>query len=320
MNPNTVLGLDIGGANLKAATAAGQAVSVPFPLWKQPDALPAALAELVGRFPGIDELAVTMTGELCDCYETKREGVNAILDAVECVANGRPVRIWSTAGRFVSISEARQNHLELAAANWHALATFAGRYAPHGRAVLFDTGSTTTDIIPLNDGVPCAAGRTDWERLLTGELVYRGVGRTPVHAVLTQGVCAELFATTQDAYVVLGHIPENAENRDTADGRPLTREKSLARLARMIGGDCETHSEAAILDFANRVHLRLLAELSVALRKHDANMVIASGAGEFLVRLVLAAEGATRYFSLNAALGPAISSCAPAYALAVLAE
>ena len=57
-------------------------MSVPFALWKQPDKLPAALAELVAQFPDADELAVTMTGELCDCFETKREGVNAIINAV----------------------------------------------------------------------------------------------------------------------------------------------------------------------------------------------------------------------------------------------
>ncbi len=91
----SILGLDIGGANLKAATADKRAISVPFPLWKQPDKLPAALAELVAKFPDVEELAVTMTGELCDCFETKRDGVNAIVKAV----------------RFASCREA-DSHLE----------------------------------------------------------------------------------------------------------------------------------------------------------------------------------------------------------------
>ncbi|MFO0804737.1 MAG: hydantoinase/oxoprolinase family protein [Gemmataceae bacterium] len=312
-----ILGLDIGGANLKAATLELRAVSVPFAMWKHPEQLATALAELVARFPEADELAVAMTGELCDCYETKREGVNAILDAVESL--GVPARIWSTAGRFVSIAEARARHLDVAAANWHALATFAGRFAPHGTALLVDTGSTTTDIIPLRDGRPCAAGRTDWERLLSGELVYRGVGRTAIHAVLNEGVCAELFATTQDAFVVLGLTPEDAANTDTADGRPLTRGKSLARLARMLGGDVETHSEAELVAFATRVHDQLLEDIGCSVHKHTADMVIVSGAGEFLVRTVLEKEGFTKFLSLNAALGPAVSACAPAYALAALA-
>src|SRR5437868_13621036 len=128
--PPTILGLDVGGANLKAATPDKRAVSVPFALWKQPDRLPAALAGLVGRFPDADELAVTMTGELCDCFETKRAGVNAILDATEFAAAGRPVRVWSTDGAFVSVEESRRHHMKVAAANWHTLATFAGRYTP----------------------------------------------------------------------------------------------------------------------------------------------------------------------------------------------
>src|SRR5438067_12170764 len=98
----TILGLDIGGANLKAATADKRAVSVPFPLWKQPDKLPAALAELVAKFPDAEELAVTMTGELCDCFETKRDGVRAIIKAERGASGGRPNRECRTDGYLLS--------------------------------------------------------------------------------------------------------------------------------------------------------------------------------------------------------------------------
>ena len=76
------LGLDIGGANLKAANAAGWAQSIPFALWRDPAGLAAALAELIAQAPAADRLAVTMTGELCDCFRTKAEGVRHILAAV----------------------------------------------------------------------------------------------------------------------------------------------------------------------------------------------------------------------------------------------
>ena len=123
----TILGLDIGGANLKAATADKRAISVPFPLWKQPEKLSAALTELVAKFPDAEELAVTMTGELCDCFETKRDGVHAIIKAVRGASARRPIRVWSTDGVFLNSEEAKQDHLKVAAANWHALATFAGQ-------------------------------------------------------------------------------------------------------------------------------------------------------------------------------------------------
>ena len=327
----TVLGLDIGGANLKAATVDKRAVSVPFALWKQPDKLPAALADLVGQFPDATELAVTMTGELCDCFETKRQGVNAILDAVEFAAKGLPVRVWSTDGEFVCVEESRRNHMKVAAANWHALATFAGRFAPHNGGLLLDIGSTTTDIIPLDHGVPSTYGTTDWGRLQMRELAYIGVRRTPVFAVYTDRVCAELFSTTQDVFVILGLLPQDSTDTETANGRPLTKDHCLTRLAHTLGADREELPDEHLVDFAKRVQQRLINSISVAARSayYDAQMppelrtVIVSGAGEFLARQVIATEFSEtpieRIVSLNEELGPTVSACAPAYALAVLA-
>ena len=164
-----VLGLDIGGANLKAATCDGRALSVPFALWREPRALPGQVRALVRRFP-CRRLAMTMTGELCDCFVSKRAGVHAILDSVVQAAPKTPIQVWSTRGQFVAVREARADPWRVAAANWHALATFAGRFVPDGAALLIDIGSTTTDIIPLWQGRPMPRGWTDAERLASGAL------------------------------------------------------------------------------------------------------------------------------------------------------
>ena len=302
---------------MKAATAGPhpRGVSVPFPLWKQPDALPAALAALVAKFPEAGELAVTMTGELCDCFETKADGVRHIVAAAVSAAGGKRVRFWTTGGRFVGEAEARSDWNAVAAANWHALATFAGRFAPTGPALLIDVGSTTTDVIPLRDGVPCALGRTDPERLRQRELVYTGVRRTPLCALLPPGeTCAELFATTLDAHLLLGNIPDDPADTDTADGRPATRVFAHTRIARMIGGDGTTVSEAGTLQLATAAadtQLRLLRE---AVTCQPRGAAITSGSGEFLAQRTAVGE----VFSLGAHLGPALSGCAPAYAAAVL--
>src|SRR5437870_5322249 len=117
-----VVGLDIGGANLKAAHTSGSARAVPFALWKSPQLLPEVLAMLLADFPTSDVLAVTMTGELCDCFASKREGVRAILDAVAGVAEHRRVRVWTNQERFVDLAYAREVPLPVASANWLALA------------------------------------------------------------------------------------------------------------------------------------------------------------------------------------------------------
>lgn len=326
-----ILGLDIGGANLKAATVDRRGESIPFALWKQPERLPSALAEIVDRFPDCTELAITMTGELCDCYETKYQGVNAILDAVEFAARGRRGWVWGTDGQFCAIAEARRDYLKVAASNWHALAMFAGRFVLNEPALLIDIGSTTTDLIPLLNGIPAARGQTDISRLALGELVYIGVRRTPVCAVAPQPMCAELFATTQDVFVALGLLPEEPENRDTADGRPLTIPLSLARLARMLGGDRDTIPENKVVGFARSVHEHICEVIAQSMdhiqqlmpKLAELRTVIISGAGEFLahdaIAYTLQGDTIETVVSLNAELGPHLSACAPAYAVAKLA-
>jgi probable H4MPT-linked C1 transfer pathway protein len=322
------LGLDIGGANLKAAHTDGTARVQPFALWKHPQALPDALRKLLGTFAPFDQLAVTMTGELCDCFATKREGVHLILDAALEVSGGRPVRVWQTDGQFVDPPGARAAPLQAAAANWLALATYAGRLAPMGPALLVDIGSTTTDLIPLQDGRPVPRAKDDYSRLLSRELVYTGVRRTPVCALLGAEGAAEWFATTLDVYVILGDLPEAADDRDTADGRPVTRAASHARLARMVCADAETMAEAERYQLALDVQARQVRLLSEAVAVVSASLpgppatVILAGSGEFLARkgISLSSSSAVRCVSLAERLGPEISQAACAHAVAVLAR
>jgi probable H4MPT-linked C1 transfer pathway protein len=330
----SALGLDIGGANLKAAHSNGAALLQPFELWRRPRDLADALAELVRRFPPADRYAVTMTGELCDCFETKREGVHTILDAIETVVPRERLRIWTTAGRFVSIDEARRAYLEVAAANWHALATFGGRFAPDGSSLLVDVGSTTTDVIPLRDGVPVPRGKTDIERLRTGELLYTGGRRTPVCALVGKGVMAEVFATVRDVLLVLEFEKDDPDDRSTADGRPATQHFAHARLARMLGGDGKLISSTETQAFARQVFDRQQALMVQSMREVAASLpapirtVILSGSSLWLAGrawITFTAEkdhvevDAMRLIDLSKQIGPSASAAACAYALAVLA-
>jgi probable H4MPT-linked C1 transfer pathway protein len=324
--PRTALGLDVGGANLKAAHSDGTTCSRPFALWKNPRDLPGALRDLLRERPRFDVVAVTMTGELCDCFDTKRLGVLAILAAVQAVAAPIPVQVWLTDGRLVDIHAARATPLLAAASNWLALATWAGRFAPRGPALLIDIGSTTTDIVPLLDGVPVPRGRTDTERLRCGELVYTGVMRTPLCAVLGGSAMAEFFATTRDVYLMLGRLPEDPSDRDTADGRPATRACAEARVARMIGADPETSTADERREVAEQVVLRQVTHIGGAIEGVAGSLprppetIITCGTGEFLAELALKKTvPSCPIVSLRRQLGPEVSKAACAYALAVLA-
>lgn len=330
----SVLGLDVGGASLKFATTEGIARQVYFPLWRRPDRLAEELRSGAPDVPGVD-VALTMTGELCDCFRSKADGVRHILGAVESAFPNRAIHVYLTTDEFVTVASARERPWDAAASNWMALARQAGPLAGAGRALLVDIGSTTTDIIPLRDGIPCPLGRNDPQRLASRELCYQGVRRTPVLALLNQatidgrshGLCAELFATTGDAYLVLDKLPERPDDQLTADGRPFTKEFAVERLARMIGSDGSQFSLANAKELASQVRDAQRRAIADAARRVIASMndpietVVLSGEGEFLWNDLEIDESARpRSVSLASRLGPVISRCACAFAVANLAR
>lgn len=330
------IALDIGGANIKAAHASGQARTLPFELWKRPDDLAEILAKLGATFPPIDRVALTMTAELCDCYPTKVVGVHRVLDAVMEAFPERDIRVWGTDACFHDVEEVRRRPLVVAAANWLALSQVAARLVPEGASLLIDIGTTTTDLIPLRDGHAAARGRTDTERLQNGELVYAGVRRTPICALATElpfrgyptGLSAELFASTLDVYLVLGEIPPDPKDHSTADGRPAVVHSARDRLARMVCTDHDGFSSEDALAFARAADDCLVNRLAEAAERACRATVgppeaaIIAGSGEFLARRLaqrIIPPGGP-ILELNEAWGPVSSSAGCAYALLVLAE
>lgn len=331
------IALDIGGANLKAADGSGFAVARPFALWRRSAELAAEIADLLAAGPPAARVAVTMTGELADCFQTKAQGVASIVGAVQTASGPRPIRVYLTDGCWASPEEAIAKPLLAAASNWHALARFAGRFVPAGAGLLIDVGSTTCDVVPLRDGHVVARGNTDPERLAQSELVYTGVQRSPVCAVVgrlpwpsrqtTCPVAQELFATTWDAYLLLGDLPEEPESTHTADGRPATQEYAHDRLARMICADRTMVSRADVSEMARQVAEAQCEQVAAAVQMVLARFaarpagVVISGVGEFLARRVLERIGLdSPVVSLNRELGSEISRAATAHALAVLAH
>ena len=120
-------------------------------------------------------MAAVITGELADCFSTKREGISSLTATVKR-AFSCPVYFWGASGF------AWTDPLELAAANWSASAALMAREI--GDCLFVDMGSTTTDLIPIKGEV--LAAKTDFLRLAAGDLVYMGMLRTRLDALLPQ--------------------------------------------------------------------------------------------------------------------------------------
>lgn len=331
-----LIGIDLGGANIKLTDLNHRARSVSFPLWKQKDDLAQTLKQLIAEYPRPDRIALTMTGELADCFTSKAEGVRYITQEVVKAAGTVPVLVWQTAGEFVSPQIAIEFPLLTAASNWHALATWAARATASSSGLLIDIGSTTADIIPLKLGDCASTGLTDFERLKAGELVYTGGKRTPLCAiarsVMLDGkevpLAAEFFATTQDIYQILGLIAEDSTNKETADGRPADCLHASGRIAKMVCCDVHELGTERIRSIAQQLADCQLAMLKQAARQvighlsYQPEHIICSGSSEFLVKRLIqeipSFNDAT-VVSLSETVSPEIASAACAHAVTFLA-
>lgn len=332
----TVLGWDIGGVNTKAARleSAGdlndvRSVSEPYELQHDPAALVPTLLRLARDLNSDRSTAhaVTMTAELSQLFRTKREGVGFVVDAMEQAFPRDPIAVHTVSGGFLQPDEARRRPLEVAASNWAATAALVASFEPD--AILIDTGTTTTDIIPIVGGRVRATGHTDPARLQSGELVYTGALRTPAEALAHEvpipggraGVSAEGFAMIGDAHLWLGRLHPAGYTSPTPDGRPPTREFAGERLARVVCADREMLDEAAIDGIALALVEAQLVRLGAGLARVRArwpslSRAVVAGLGDFI-----AAEAAQRarltVVALRNRLGGA-SVTAPAVAVAWL--
>ena len=316
-----ILGLDIGGANTKAASSDGLfTASVYLPLWKGAP-LEEALSSIARSQPQAEAVAVVITGELADCFSCKREGLERLMDSVRR-SFSIPAYFWGTGGFGWS------DVLEMAAANWSASAAFLGQ--EEHDCLFVDMGSTTTDLIPILSGRNRAA-KTDFLRLAAGELVYMGLLRTRLDAILPAAriggrslpLAPELFSIMADARLVLGQISEERYSCDTADGAGKDRHSALRRLARCVCADLEEIGEIAAMAIAQQACSRqkeiLVAAIARQAAEHGLDKIVAAGVGEGLVAEAAAFLG-MECVRISDRYGREISDVFPAYAVARLGE
>jgi (4-(4-[2-(gamma-L-glutamylamino)ethyl]phenoxymethyl)furan-2-yl)methanamine synthase len=338
-NGRHVAGWDVGGVNTKVAHVEdARLVSVcgrPFELQRAPEQLVPLLRDLAREAgcpleDGAVLHAVTMTAELSQMFRTKREGVAFVLDAFETAFPSSEIQVFATDGRFLTPVDARANPLAVGAANWSATAHLVA--IDHPDALLIDIGTTTTDIIPVAGGVVVARGRTDPERLASGELVYTGSLRTPAEAIASEiemrgetiGVSAEGFALAGDAHLWRGDLAPADYTVPTPDGRPAEKEFAGERLARVICADREMLDEDGISAIADALARAQVSRIAAAIRRVAArhpslDTAVVTGLGAFLADAAARAAG-LKVVALASELGATAARFAPAAAVALLLD
>jgi probable H4MPT-linked C1 transfer pathway protein len=302
----SVVGWDIGAANVKAAglvqekdgDARERVASLPFEIWRDKNRLPEVLQKILTAIEPNGQpqaMAVTMTAELSDIFATKREGVLFVFEKVEKTFPESAIYAFSLSGEFFPLNESQTRPLDFAATNWLASAQWMASQYPN--CLIVDVGSTTTDIIPVLDGRVAVSGRTDTARLSSGELVFTGVLRTnlaaivqsvPVAGVLCR-VASEYFAISGDVHLILGDLKSQDYTCTTPDGRAPSDDSARGRLARLVCADTETLSKTEIDELARYIHTRQMLQIRDGMEKVLSRLprlrihpVVVLGAGAFL--------------------------------------
>ena len=347
VNSSDIVGWDIGGAHLKAALVdqsgtVCQVIQQPSPLWQGLEHLDRAVNAVLEVLPlpaNQYQHALTMTGELVDLFSNRQEGVAAIIEAMDrhIPADQRSI-FTQPDGRFItSFDQSSAESVEsIASANWLASAQLCSTVVPS--ALFVDIGSTTTDILLINNRSVNSRSFSDYERLRSGELIYSGVVRSPVMTLAEQvpydgewiGLMAEQFALTADIYRLTGELPLHADQMATADGGKKTVPASAERLARMAGIEpVSVDAMRQVARFLREQQLnRLLSGCHRLLSRErlaPSAPLIGAGVGRFLAESLAGRLGRPyRDFQslVPHQLGPQeddrLADCAPAVAVAQL--
>lgn len=231
-------------------------------------------------------------------------------------------RFFGADGRF---HETTDKYSLFSAANWSASARYLGQV--HGDILFIDIGSTTTDIIPVKNGLP-VAGLTDFERLTRSELIYAGTLRTNLAAIIptveVRGLKArtssELFAITGDVYMLLGMISPGDYTCDTPDGDKKDIEGAARRIARLVCCDLEELSPEDVREIAEQAHRSQVEDLKKAIihvsTAYGLKKAAICGLGAFIARDALAGLG----MPYTQVQDNRLSKVFPAYAVARLLD
>ena len=298
-----IVGWDIGGAHIKAAAldqngCVVRVIQRDCPLWKGLSYLNEALERISMELNYSNAChAVTMTGELVDLFGDRLEGVLAILDAIDQQLSPATVSVFAGRYGFLPSNEiSEKNYQAVASANWLASGL---QVAQQTESALFaDIGTTTTDLILIDHNQVKVRGYTDYERMRYDELVYTGIVRTPVMAIVDRvlfegesvGIMAEHFATMADVYRITGELSEYADQLPAGDNGEKTIDGSVRRLARMIGRDSNSadHSKwcrlARWLREQQIMKIRLACEKQFSRISGDNQCIIGAGVGRFLLK------------------------------------
>ena len=254
-----IAGFDIGGANTDLAIidfddGEIKNIEVDFaylPMWSNNDDLSQVLIELIENIcpvSEIDAVGISMTAELVDAYDTKKDGVLDVVRKCEETFSC-PIAYVGVDG-MLSKAEIEETPLKCAIGKSDFDRSATGE--------LVYTGTLRTNLASFLDKVE-----------LNGK-EYR--------------VASELFAQTADVYMVLDLITEDDYVCDTFDGEGKSKIECARRIARVVCADLEMLSMEDIVEMSKFIHQKQVEQIADGLKQvvetQNLDLIVTTGLGK----------------------------------------
>lgn len=275
-----------------------------------------------------------MTAELSDAFRNKKEGVHFILDSARQSFKDEFDSVLNVRSELISVKKAKANPIEVAGANWVATGWLISQKIKN--CIIIDVGSTSTSIIPIKNGKISNKGNTDFEKLMVGELVYTGLIRTNIAAIVQRipirksevTVSSEFFSQSGDVHLILGNVDKKNYVADTPDNRGKNRIDAMQRLAKVICGDLDIINQSEIQTMAEYIYKKQIKQISDALKKVYLNLkeknnqeipIVVTGIGKvILAKKAAQLLGLNKIIDINEIIGKNSYQASPAVGVGIM--
>lgn len=356
-----VLGIDLGNAKVKFVVlergkAGPEAIwgggGIPYSPKLLPDrrgdfdaGFPAALARfLIGHalLPEDFDRVVVSTSHFFS-YPSFEDAHGHTVELLERLFPETDVRLLGSEGRLYTLAEARAlsgpQVVRFAATKFWGSAYLASKLITHGLSI--DTGTTSTDLIPILGGRPDPEAAQDpdrynLDRLKTQRFVWYGMTATPLdylsHEAEAAGEIWPLYprvAKTEVLTAILGLAPRDLTEAHAYGGEFPSVEAARFQLAQACGLDLRLIPEETLTEIARDLYRRLVDRIAASVRKvagvsglgplEHAEAAVMGLGRESVARDALLQAGfrVDRLVDVEAVLGHELSSVSTAYGAAL---
>ena len=298
MTIKTYIGWDIGGSNTKISIIKSNRANSEvheIELWN--DNGLSKLKKLVSEFGNNKSdtyHGVTLSGEMCDIFPSRKNGINTILSFFKKYSSN--TLIYSSSG-FLKLHKIRE-YKKVASMNWYSIGEMISNKIDN--CIIIDMGSTTTDFIMIKNNKIINKREDDFTGLNHDELLYTGFLRSPIYALtnevrvnmISSKVIPENFSTMADVYQILNIIDIKYDYSSRADGRSKTILNSYKRVARSFGFDFNKNHKKIIEKLCQEIMNIHIAKIYRSLRiiikknsyKNNNVKIIGLGIGTNLIK------------------------------------